>query len=82
MKISVGYPDLEVTERILAGASDRNPSAGLSPIITTGAVADMADLAASVHVEPAVLRYVAELAEATATILRPVSVSRCVARSR
>ena len=35
------------------------------PVITTGAVADMADLAAAVHVEPAVLRYIAELAEAT-----------------
>ncbi|MDF2507153.1 MAG: hypothetical protein K0Q52_1012, partial [Microbacterium sp.] len=65
IKTSIGYPDLAVTESILAGASDRNPSAGLSAIITTSAVADMADLAASVHVEPAVLRYVAELAEAT-----------------
>ncbi len=65
IKTSIGYPDLAVTESILAGASDRNPSAGLSAIITTSAVADMADLAATVHVEPAVLRYVAELAEAT-----------------
>ncbi|MEV4669756.1 AAA family ATPase [Microbacterium sp. LWO12-1.2] len=65
IKTSIGYPDLAITESILAGASDRNPSAGLSAIITTSAVADMADLAASVHVEPAVLRYVAELAEAT-----------------
>ncbi|WP_206477158.1 MoxR family ATPase [Microbacterium sp. KRD172] len=65
IKTSIGYPDLAVTESILAGASDRNPSSSLSAMITTGAVADMADLAASAHVEPAVLRYVAELAEAT-----------------
>ena len=65
IKTSIGYPDLDTTASILAGASDRNPSAHLSAIITTGAVADMADLAASVHVEAAVLRYVAELAEAT-----------------
>ncbi|WP_314649296.1 MoxR family ATPase [uncultured Microbacterium sp.] len=65
IKTSIGYPDLAVTESILAGASDRNPSAGLPAIITTSAVADMADLAATVHVEPAVLRYAAELAEAT-----------------
>lgn len=65
IKTSIGYPDLAVTELILAGASDRNPSSSLSAMITTGAVADMADLAASAHVEPAVLRYVAELAEAT-----------------
>ncbi|QMU97072.1 MoxR family ATPase [Microbacterium esteraromaticum] len=67
IKTSIGYPDLAVAERILAGASQRNPSAGLTAVITTSAVADMADLAASVHVEPAVLRYTAELAEATRT---------------
>lgn len=65
IKTSIGYPDLAAAERILAGAADRNPSAHLSPIITTGAVADMADLAATVHTEPAVLRYAAQLAEAT-----------------
>ncbi|MEJ1089531.1 MoxR family ATPase [Microbacterium sp. Mu-80] len=65
IKTSIGYPDLAVAERILAGASQRNPSAALSAVITTGAVADMADLAATVHVESAVLRYAAELAEAT-----------------
>jgi MoxR-like ATPase len=67
LKTSIGYPDLAVAERILAGAADRNPSAHLSAIITTGAVADMADLAASVHVDPVVLRYTAQLAEATRT---------------
>lgn len=65
IKTSIGYPDLEVTAAILAGAADRNPSAKLTPVITTSAVADMADLAAAVHVEPAVLRYIAELVEAT-----------------
>ncbi|HWT32877.1 MAG TPA: MoxR family ATPase [Microbacterium sp.] len=65
IKTSIGYPDLAVAERILAGAADRNPSAHLTPVITTAAVADMADLAASVHVESAVLRYTAQLAEAT-----------------
>ncbi|KQZ23430.1 AAA family ATPase [Microbacterium sp. Root553] len=67
IKSSIGYPDLAVTESILAGAAQRNPSAALTPVITTGAVADMADLASTVHVEPAVLRYIAELAEATRT---------------
>ena len=65
IKTSIGYPDLDVTASILAGAAERNPSAKLSPVITTSAVADMADLAAAVHVEPAVLRYIAELVEAT-----------------
>ncbi|TQJ30563.1 MoxR family ATPase [Microbacterium sp. SLBN-146] len=67
IKTSIGYPDLEIAERILGGAADRNPSSHLPAIITTGAVADMADLAATAHVEPAVLRYTAQLAEATRT---------------
>jgi MoxR-like ATPase len=65
IKTSIGYPDLDVTAAILAGAAERNPSSKLTPVITTSAVADMADLAAAAHVEPAVLRYIAELVEAT-----------------
>ncbi|WP_156760755.1 AAA family ATPase [Microbacterium karelineae] len=65
IKASIGYPTVEVTERILAGSAERNPSSRLTPLITTEAIADMADLAASVHVDGAVLRYAAELAEAT-----------------
>ncbi|QAY59933.1 MoxR family ATPase [Microbacterium protaetiae] len=67
VKTTIGYPDLDVAERILAGSADRNPSAHLPAIITTAAVADMADLAASVHVDSAVLRYAAQLSEATRT---------------
>ena len=67
VRTSIGYPDLAAAERILAGAADRNPAASLPAIITTGAVADMADLAATVHTESAVLRYTAQLAEATRT---------------
>jgi len=65
IKTSIGYPDLDVAERILAGAADRNPTAHLPAVITTGAVADMADLASTAHTESAVLRYAAQLAEAT-----------------
>ncbi|MCT9002240.1 MoxR family ATPase [Microbacterium memoriense] len=65
IKTSIGYPSLAIAERILAGAVDRNPSAQLTPVITTGAVADMADLAATVHVDSAVARYAAQLVEAT-----------------
>mgnify|MGYP001606933554 FL=1 len=65
LKTSIGYPTLAVTERILAGAVDRNPSASLGAIITTSAVADMADLAATVHVDPVVARYAAQLVEHT-----------------
>ncbi len=65
IKTSIGYPDLASAEQILAGSANRNPSSGLSPVITTSAVADMADLAATVHVDPAILRYTAQLAEET-----------------
>ena len=85
IKTSIGYPDLDITAAILAGAAERNPAAALAPVITTKAVADMADLGASVHVEPAVLRYIAELVEATrndAAIRLGVSVRGALAMVR
>ncbi len=65
IKTSIGYPDLASAEAILAGSSTRDRSAGIPAVITTTAVADMADLAAEVHVDPAILRYTAQLAEET-----------------
>lgn len=65
MKTSIGYPGREQTVRILAGASQRNASATVTPIVTTSAVAEMIDLAATAHVDPAVLDYIAGLAEHT-----------------
>ena len=65
IKTSIGYPDLASTELILADAANRNPAAGLTAMITTSAVADMADLASSVHTDAAILRYVAELTQET-----------------
>ncbi|MFF2634285.1 AAA family ATPase [Microbacterium sp. NPDC058021] len=65
LKTSIGYPDLASAERILAGSGDRNPVSRLQPIVTAHAVAEMADLAASAHVDPVLLRYAAQLAEAT-----------------
>ncbi|MDQ2624087.1 MAG: MoxR family ATPase [Actinomycetota bacterium] len=67
VKTSIGYPDHASTVRILAGASDRDPSRSLAAIITSQAVIDMADLAATVHVDDAVLEYVSALAERTRT---------------
>jgi MoxR-like ATPase len=67
MKTSLGYPDHQSTVRILSGASVRSHTAVLEPVITTQAVAGMADLAAQVHADPAVLEYVSRLAEETRT---------------
>ncbi|GAA4373511.1 AAA family ATPase [Paeniglutamicibacter cryotolerans] len=65
IKTSIGYPDREATVALLAGAGTRDRSAALSPVITTAAVAEMIDLAATVHVDVSVLDYVARLTEAT-----------------
>ena len=67
MKTSVGYPDRASSVQIILGSAQRDRSAGLSPIITTEAVADMADLAATAHIDAAVVDYIAGLAEATRT---------------
>ncbi|AEG43386.1 MoxR family ATPase [Isoptericola variabilis] len=63
MKTSIGYPDLASTVEILAGAAVRDRSAALQPVITGNAVVEMAALAATTHVDPAVLEYVSRLAE-------------------
>ncbi|PRA13452.1 ATPase [Arthrobacter sp. MYb211] len=65
IKTSIGYPDRAATVALLAGSATKDRSASLSPVITTEAVADMADLASGTHVDEAVLEYVAALCEAT-----------------
>lgn len=65
IKTSIGYPDLVATEAILADVNTRDRSRLVQELITTDAVADMADLVAQVHIDPAVLRYTAQLAEET-----------------
>lgn len=65
IKTSLGYPDRDSTVQILSGASERDRTIGLLPKITTQAIGEMADLATTVHVETAVLDYVARLTEAT-----------------
>jgi MoxR-like ATPase len=65
MKTSIGYPDRTSTIEILAGADIKNRAAQVAPIISTQAVGDMADLAATVHVEASVLDYISRLAEET-----------------
>ena len=65
MKTTLGYPDRETSLRILTTGGSRPQSAALAPIITTAAVAEMAQLGQSVHVEPSVLDYIARIVEAT-----------------
>ncbi|GAA1876884.1 MoxR family ATPase [Paeniglutamicibacter psychrophenolicus] len=65
IKTSIGYPDRAATVELLAGSAQRDRSRSVGAIITTEAVADMADLAATTHVDRGVLEYVAQLCEAT-----------------
>ncbi|HET8591791.1 MAG TPA: MoxR family ATPase [Nakamurella sp.] len=67
MKTSLGYPDHAATVEILGGRTTRSQVRVVPPMITTAAVVDMAELAGTVHTDPAVLDYVARIAEATRT---------------
>lgn len=82
MKTTLGYPDHESTVSLLADAGIKNRAANVQPLITSKAVADMASLAAGVHVDAAVLSYVARLAEETrraAEVKLGMSVRGCLA---
>ncbi|WLQ05295.1 AAA family ATPase [Arthrobacter oryzae] len=65
IKTSIGYPDHASTVQLLGGANLKDRSKELSAVITTQAVADMADLAATTHVDTAVLEYISRLCEET-----------------
>ena len=63
MKSSVGYPDKAATIELLLNAGVRDRAALVSPVITAQTIAQMSGLADEVYVDPAVVGYVAELAE-------------------
>jgi MoxR-like ATPase len=63
LRTSLGYPDHAATVRILDNAAVSIDE--LAPIITPGALAGMAELAADVYVDALVLDYIARLVDAT-----------------
>ncbi|MFT3798132.1 AAA family ATPase [Microbacterium sp.] len=63
LRTSLGYPDHAATVRILDQAAVATGE--LAPVITPGALAGMAELAASVYVDALVLDYIARLVDAT-----------------
>jgi MoxR-like ATPase len=63
MKTSVGYPDRAATVELLVNAKIRDRARLVEPVITAETVAQMSALADEVYVDPAVVGYVAELAE-------------------
>ncbi len=65
MRTSVGYPDAEATEQMLLDARTRDRAALVRPLLTPERVALLAQVAAEVHVDHAIVRYVRQLAEAS-----------------
>ncbi|HEX9225386.1 MAG TPA: MoxR family ATPase, partial [Arthrobacter sp.] len=65
IKTSIGYPDHASTVQLLGGANLKDRSKEITAVITTQAIADMADLAATAHVDTAVLEYISRLCEET-----------------
>lgn len=63
MKTSVGYPDHDSTVEMLMNSAIRDRAALVEPIITAATVAQMGELADQVHVDPAVLGFVSQIAE-------------------
>ena len=62
MKTSLGYPDHAATVALLASAATRDRAAAVQNVITTSAITQMSQLADAVHVDPAILGYVSQLA--------------------
>jgi MoxR-like ATPase len=63
MKTSLGYPDRAATIALLNEAKVRDRAALVKPAITAETIAQMSGLADDVYVDPALVSYVAELAE-------------------
>jgi MoxR-like ATPase len=82
MKTSLGYPDLEATVSVLRDAKVRDRAGALAAVVTSSVVSDMAALADEVHVDPAILAYVAHLAESSrrhVSVKLGLSVRGCLA---
>jgi MoxR-like ATPase len=85
MKTSLGYPDHASTVALLAAAATRDRSANIQNVITTSAITQMSQLADQVHVDPAILGYVAQLAQESRSIRHirlGLSVRGCLAYVR
>ena len=67
MKTSLGYPDHETTVRLLGESAQRDRASTVTPLITSKAISDMAQLASGVHTDEGILTYVSRLAQETRT---------------
>ena len=67
MKTTLGYPDHAATMQILATGGTRPRTSALPAVISTAQVAEMSQLASTVHIESSVFDYIARLSAATRT---------------
>ncbi|RYB91916.1 MoxR family ATPase [Nocardioides oleivorans] len=65
MRTSLGHPDAESTEALLAESRVRDRAAGLTPVVGATEISQMAKVADMVHVDRAIISYVRRLAEAS-----------------
>jgi MoxR-like ATPase len=65
MRLSLGYPDLEVEADILSTHGASSPLEEIEPVADAPTVAGMIAQARRVHVAPAVRRYIVDLVDAT-----------------
>jgi MoxR-like ATPase len=65
MRIELGYPDREAERALLTGIDRRQLLASLGPVLNPAELVEQQELAASVHVAPALLDYVQAIVEHT-----------------
>ena len=65
MKVSVGYPDHDVTVELLGEAANRDRALGVEAMVSTQAVMQMSEFANQTYVDPSLLDYISRLATAS-----------------
>ena len=65
LRLSIGYPTVEIESEILASHTGAAPLKEIGPVTDAPGVAVMIEQARHVHVAPAIRRYIVSLAEAT-----------------
>jgi MoxR-like ATPase len=65
LRLSIGYPSADVEADILASHATGQPLEDIGPVTDARGVSDMIEVAHTVHVAPALRRYVVELVDAT-----------------
>ncbi len=86
VRTSLGYPSTEDTIRLLSQSYQRDRSDLVAPVISTDGLVSRRQVAAGVQIDPAILRYVSQIAEATRAepkrVAVGVSVRGCLALVR